>query len=133
MGAAQSPFVKEIDEPAKAAPVITAGQPQLGAAAKRRHTGQSSLSFVVHAWRKLVLEEEPNHFAGGIRTPRKGVGTGRAATRPSVTGPMNDPLFYHRLAAGVDMQHAAVREPTRYLAFFDPLPEQRALAQLRND
>lgn len=83
-----------IDEPAKAARVINGGQPQLGAAAKRRHPGRPSLSFVVHAWRKLVLEEEPNHFAGGIGTPRKGVGTGRAATRPSVTGPMNDPLFY---------------------------------------
>ena len=104
-----------------------------GAAAKRRRPGQSSLSFVVHAWRKRMLEEEPNHLASGIGTPRKGVGTSRAATRPSVTGPMNDPLFYHRLAAGVDMQHAAVREPTRYLAFFDPPPERRALARLRND
>ena len=98
-----------------------------------RHPGRPSLSFVVHAWRKRVLEEEPNHLAGGIGTPRKGVGTGRAATRPSVAGPMNDPLFYHRLAAGVDMQNAAVREPTRYLAFFDPPPERRALARLRND
>jgi hypothetical protein len=45
---------------------------------------------------------------------------------------MNDPLFYHRLATGVGMQHAAVREPTRYLAFFDPPPERRALARLCN-
>jgi len=107
-----------------------------GAAAKRRqrpHPGQPSLSFVVHGWRKRVLEEEPNHLAGGIGTPRKSVGTGRAASRPSVTGPMNGPLFYHRLAAGVDMQHAAVRKPTRYLASFDQPPERRALARLRND
>ena len=80
-----------------------------------------------------MLEEEPNHLPGGIGTPRKGVGTGRAATRPSVPGPMNDPLFYHRLAAGVGMKHAAVREPTRYLAFFDLPPERRALPRLRND
>ena len=94
---------------------------------------QLSESFVAYAWRKRMLEEEPNHLAGGIGTPRKGVGTGRTTTRPSVTGPMNDPLFYHRLAACVDMQHAAVRESTRYLAFFDPPFERRALARLRND
>jgi hypothetical protein len=82
------------------------------------------LSFVVHTWRKRVLKEEPNHLAGSIGSPRKGVGTGGAATRPSVTGPMNDPLFYHCLAAGIGMQHAAVRESTRYLSFFDPPPEQ---------
>ena len=46
---------------------------------------------------------------------------------------MNDPLFHYRLAAGIGMQYAAVREPTRYLAFFDPPPERRALARLRND
>ena len=34
----------------------------------------------LNASRERVLEEEPNHFAGGIGTPRKGVGTGRAAT-----------------------------------------------------
>jgi hypothetical protein len=37
---------------------------------------------------------------------------------------MNDPLFYHRLAAGVDMQYAAVREPTRYLGPVRKLPNQ---------
>jgi hypothetical protein len=80
-----------------------------------------------------MLEEEPNHLASGIGALRKGVGTGWAATRPSVTGPMSDPLFYHRLAADVDMQDAAVGEPTRYLAFLDPPPKRRALARLRND
>ena len=55
------------------------------------------------------------------RDPAEGLGTGRAATRPSVTGLMDDPLFYHRLAAGVGMQYAAVREPTRYLAFLTRL------------
>jgi hypothetical protein len=84
-------------------------------------------------WRKRVLQKESNHLAGGIGSLRKGVGTGGAATRPSVTGPMNDPLFHHGLAAGVGMQYAAVREPTRYLGVFDPLSERRALARLRND
>jgi hypothetical protein len=37
---------------------------------------QLSGSFVVHAWRKRVLEEEPNHLAGGIGSLRKGVGSG---------------------------------------------------------
>jgi hypothetical protein len=64
-----------------------------------------------------VLQEEPNHLAGGIGSLRKGVGTGRAATRPSVAGSMNDPLFDHRLAAGIGMQYAAVCEPTRNLPF----------------
>jgi hypothetical protein len=80
-----------------------------------------------------VFQEEPNHLAGGIGSPRKGVGTGGAAARPSVTGPMNDPLFYNRLAAGIGIQHAAVREPTRYLSCFDPPPEHRALARLRDN
>ena len=59
-----------------------------------------------------MLEEEPNHLAGGIGTPRKGVGTSRAASRPSVTGPMNDPLFYHRLAAGVAIPIATCKAAT---------------------
>jgi len=80
-----------------------------------------------------MLQEEPNHLAGGIGSLRKGVGTGGAAARPSVTSSMNNPLFYHCLAAAVGVQHAAVGEPTRYLAVFDPPPKQRALARLRND
>ena len=67
-----------------------------------------SLSLVVHARRKRVLQEEPNHLAGGIGSARKGVGSGGAAARPGVAGPMNDPLFRHRLAAGISIQYAAV-------------------------
>ena len=80
-----------------------------------------------------VLQEEPNHLGCGVGSLRKGMGTGGAATRPSVAGAMNDPLFHYRLAAGISMQYAAVREPTRDLAFFDPPAERRALARLRND
>src|SRR6516162_6822245 len=81
---------------------------------------------------KWVLQEEPNHLGRGVGSLRKGVGTGGAAARPSVAGAMNDPLFHYRLAASIGMQYAAVREPARDLAFFDPLPERRALARLRN-
>src|SRR5215472_4710041 len=82
---------------------------------------------------KRVLQEEPNHRGCSVGSLRKGIGTGRAATRPSVASAMNDPLFHYRLAAGISMQYAAVREPTRDLAFFDPPAERRALARLRND
>ena len=82
---------------------------------------------------KRVLQEKPNHLGRGVGSLRKGIGTGGAATRPSVASAMNDPLFHYRLAAGISMQYAAVREPTRDLAFFDPLPKRRALARLRND
>src|SRR5437868_12812364 len=80
-----------------------------------------------------VLQEEPNHLGCGVRPLRKSVRTGGAATRPSVASAMNDPLFHYRFAAGIGMQYAAVREPTRDLAFFDPPPERRALARSRND
>src|SRR6202035_5217996 len=45
-------------------------------------------------------------------------------TRPSVTGPMNDPLFYHRLAAGVDI--ASAREGAMQAAIASPT--QRTLS-----
>ena len=80
-----------------------------------------------------MLQEEPNHFGCRVGPLRKGVGTGGAATRPSVAGAMNDPLLRYRLAVGIGMQYAAIREPTRDLAFFDPPAERRALARLRND
>ena len=41
--------------------------------------------------RQRVLQEEPNHLGCGIGPLRKGVGTGAAASRPSMASAMNDP------------------------------------------
>src|SRR5215207_11218963 len=58
-----------------------------------------------------VVEEEAHHLAASVGPLRIGVGTGRAAAEPSVTGPVHDPLLKERLSARVGMKRQAVGVP----------------------
>jgi hypothetical protein len=55
-----------------------------------------------------VLQEEAKHLPRSVRPPRIGVGTSSAASRPSVSGPMDLPMFKDCPAAHVGMDSASI-------------------------
>ena len=55
-----------------------------------------------------MLEEETQHFPRRIRPPRIRVGARGTAPRPSVSSPMNRPLFAHPSPGGIGVDGAAV-------------------------
>jgi len=82
-----------------------------------------------------MLEKESQHFARGVGSARIGVGPGGAAARPGMAGPVDDPLFEHRLAGRVEVEAAAIIVPAGHPALFNAYPQIRARRRrrLRND
>src|SRR5271163_2278758 len=61
--------------------------------------------------RERMLEEETQHFSARVRSLRIGVGTGGTASRPSVAGTVNVPMFGDRPAARVGNDCAGIGTP----------------------
>src|SRR3954447_20939100 len=76
-------------------------------------------------WSDAVIGEEAQHFARGIRSARIGVGAGRAAARPGVTGSLDRPMLAQRLAGGIGVDGAAVGSAAGRLTLLDRRPQSR--------
>src|SRR4051794_9860637 len=60
----------------------------------------------------LLLQEEAQHLAAGVRPPRVGVGPGLTSTRPGVARPMKHPLLKDKTSALVSLDGAGVGGPS---------------------
>src|SRR5216684_1267985 len=80
-----------------------------------------------------VLEEEAQHLPRGVWPPRIGVGASSTASRPSVSGSMDLPLFKDFPAARVGMDSASIGMSSGYATAMHFLLQVRGPLRLRDD
>ena len=82
-----------------------------------------------------MLEKKPEELSCGIRPLRIGVGAGETATRPGMTGSVNDPLLEDDLPTRIMIEGAAVASGTGYPAVLNRHSQVgvRVFPKLRDD
>src|SRR4029079_16060600 len=62
-----------------------------------------------------MLEEETQHFLGGVRASRISVGSRLAASRPRVSSSVDVPVLKNSAPSRVGLNHAGIGVPSRHL------------------
>src|SRR3954469_11422111 len=77
---------------------------------------RSSGSILLLSGSILLLQEEAQHLAAGVRPPRVGVGSGLTSTRTRVAGPLENPVLQDRTVGRVGLDRPGIADPTLRLA-----------------